>query len=62
MPQRQGSKGRQKSIRKAKGAKTSRGDQMAGAEPDPPAEDIQVGNTAGVEYPVPRLAWSLRPS
>ena len=63
MPQRKARSGRQKSARKTKGARSS-----AAQIADTPSElsasgpDAETGIGIGVEYPVPRLAWSLRPS
>jgi hypothetical protein len=62
MPQRKGRKGRQKAIRNAKGAKKS----PSALIPDSDSALSMSGlddptGAAQIEYPGPRLAWSLRP-
>jgi len=62
MPQRKARSGRQKSIGKTRAARKARTVEIAEAAPDLSALELQPDAGQGVEYPVPRLAWSLRPS
>ena len=62
MPQRKGRPGRQKSSRNGKAAKASRTNESADAAAELSGTEAPAGISTGVEYPVPRLAWSLRPS
>jgi hypothetical protein len=60
MPQRKARSGRQKSARKTKGARPA--GQAIDTNSELEASAVLTGAATGVEYPVPRLAWSLRPS
>ncbi len=62
MPQRKVRKGRQKVFQKAKNAKISPSIRVQ-EEPGLPTLENEISSVSvQTEYPVPRLAWSLRPS
>ena len=61
MPQRKARPGRQKSTGRKKG-KRAAVTEFADAAADLAETGLQPAPGTGVEYPVPRLAWSLRPS